>query len=347
MAIDFNKMKKKAAQLDKESQKGVKAVKTRWLKFKPGKNRIRIMPPWTTVGANSDQFFREVHLHWNVGGDGTKENPGYTFTCPKYTPGDHDKACPICDEGDRLRKTKDQDDFEAAKKFRARKSYYSNVVDLEDAVFTLQDLKDFKESYPDKDVPFQLGETKVKVVSYGTTLFKDLLDHFSDGDDLSSLESGRDLTVTREGVGRFDTEYRLKLDKNESEFSFKGNLSTGLYNLDLMSPFSETEKMSEALSKVDSSFDPFVSPKQAISLSRTPASVSQSRHDVPECFKDALTYNSEDPECRGGVKNGAEFDRCPVFDECSAHCNKLKGGAMKADLSELDALTEQLKAIAL
>jgi len=40
-----------------------------FLKLKSGKNKIRVMPPWTEEGTNAYQWWREVWTHWGVGPD--------------------------------------------------------------------------------------------------------------------------------------------------------------------------------------------------------------------------------------------------------------------------------------
>lgn len=247
MAIDFNKLKQKAAQISQEKNKSGKST-IDYMKLKVGKNNIRLMPEWTNEGPNANQFYRELFTHWNVGGDGSDGSPGITFLCPRLTLGAVSKECPVCEEMFRLYKTKDPLDAEKAKALKARKGYLSNVVDLDDASFTLEDFKKFKEGNPDKDPHFAVGDTKVKVLNYGVTLFSEIFDYFVDGEiDLTDLDTGRNIVIKRVGTGRQDTEYTLRVDMAESPFKFKGDLKKSLYNLDTIKPFLDFDKMKEAL----------------------------------------------------------------------------------------------------
>ena len=344
MALDLAKIKKKALDIAlAATQKGGKKSRVRYMKMAGGSNRIRIMPPFTDTGPSAGLFYREVHTHWGVGGDGTKDNPGMRFACPKKTPGSPSTECPICDEASNLFKTRDPVDFQKAKDLRAREGYLSNVVDMDDPVFTKDDVTEFKNNNAGAEVPFKVGNTKVKVWNYGPTMSKDLIDYISNWSiDITDFNDGRELVVGRVGTGKEDTRYSASFAPMSTKFEFKGDLATSLYNLDELSPFSEYEKMKEALLGGDS-FSPLAFPSKSGRTSSVTAKTINPFVDddfPPVCYKDPAVHSDKDAECTGGTKKGEHFDKCVWFDSC----RDAIAAKQAKTLTGVDKLEEDLRA---
>jgi hypothetical protein len=249
MTIDFDKIRRKRQE---EKQRQTRTFdKIRYWKPKTGENQIRLMPPWTTEGTNANAFWREVHRHWNVGNGGYDEEGGFSYTCPVKTPDGPGGTCEVCDFVKELRDAGTPSELEIAKKLAARRSVYSNVVDLKDPVFTKEDVAEWKESRAESDEPpFNVGDTKVFVWTYGSGIFNELLDYYSEEIDISSLQNGHDVVLTKEVLdpkNAIFTKYRTRLKPKSTVFNFVGDVSRLVYNLDQVSPFPEAGTMRKAL----------------------------------------------------------------------------------------------------
>jgi len=233
--VDIEKAKKKAAE-EAARTAGSFGVMPFW-QPKPGKNTIRVMPPWTGEGNNANQFWREVWIHWGVGPDDENKK---NVSCPRKTPPEQDVCCPVCDEVDRLKATGDPADLELAKQMKARLRIYSNVIDLKDPVWTQDAIDELIGGGTEEDKLPEVGAPKIQVFSYGSTIWKALLDLATDDVDFTDLEEGHDVLITKEGKG-INTKYRLRLDTKASKAPFEGDEPT-LHNLDnLMQVKSEAE----------------------------------------------------------------------------------------------------------
>jgi hypothetical protein len=150
--------------------------------LKPGMTHARVLPP--IKGAKS--WFRAYKEH------GLRTDGKYgTFTCPESIDG---SDCPICEAGTVLYDLKGGDNIKKAKKLYAKQAYLYNVYvysnpdgkTLADGIFTLKS---------------------------GPKVFKALMEFDNDpaGDwgDISNIQSGVDVRITRTGKGRFDTEYAV------------------------------------------------------------------------------------------------------------------------------------------
>lgn len=337
--IDIKKAREKKEQRAREEAKRKNFSPTLWWKPKVGENIIRLMPPWTAEGPNAGQFWREVHIHWGVGPD---EDNQRNFNCPARTPGEGG-PCPVCDYVKQLRATRNSVDMELAKDIAAKPSYYSNIVDKEDPVYSEQDVAEWVESQDDKEreCPFKAGDSKIQIWRYGVNLFDEILDLVAGGKDVSDLETGRDLIITRKGKGKEDTKYRLRADIDDSEFVYSGKreLSAAMSNLDERFTLAEPEEMytqlhgeeaparkqldskkkaAPKLPSVESDVDEmpdWAEPEQQEADSDGSGELP-SDEEPPECFKDADVYSDEDAECVGGDKGDEVFDPCPFKDAC-------------------------------
>lgn len=357
MGVDVNKVKQKA---EEEAARAAARQSGGFKYWSPavGKNNVRFMPPWTTNGDNANQFWREIFVHWGIGADDAGEG-GQSFACPSQTPFGPGGACPVCQYVAQLRATKDQADMEMANNLRAKQRFYSNVVDLEDAVYTSKDVEEWKGRQEDKtrECPFKVGDTKVQVFSYGPMIYKDLLDLFSEAD-LSDLNAGRTIVITKEGQGR-ETKYRTRPEFSPTSFSPKGRpLADVLVDLDRLMPFAPPEQMSAALNgeaytpparqvgsgkqapqlpPANAAPTPTPAPKAAAPAQKvqqpkpTPAVLPQApaepEGEAPPCFKDLTTCSKTDAECVGGQKGQDIYDPCPFFKQCDAAMEASKAPA--------------------
>lgn len=286
MAIDTAKIK---AKFEEEQRKAAERAargdfqKVSYWKPEPGTSKLRIMPPWTDSGENADQFWRELYMHWSIGEDKESQR---SFSCTKLTPGEQKGSpCMVCSYVENLKTSQDPVDAATAKDFRARQQFYMNVVDLEDPVYTKADVKEWeKENKDRKDgngqpvkCTFKPDQTKVQVWSFGVKVFRDIISIFnaavSSGIDISDLEEGRNILVTRTGKGVMDTTYQVTTDFNASVFEFDVGgheyVEDCLYNLDSLSPFPSEEKILEVL------------PSAAVYSTALPAAPKEERKQLP------------------------------------------------------------------
>jgi hypothetical protein len=379
MGVDLAKQK----QRQKEEEQKTAARAAGGFKFwspAVGENRVRFMPPWTEEGPNANDFAREVYVHWNVG----PEEKGVTFSCPAKTPDGPGSVCPVCNFVKQLRATEDAADQEIAADIAAKQRFYSNIVDLSDPLYVAQDIVEWKaKSQGNNECPFTVGETKMKVFSYGPMIFKDLLDIFADNIDITDLQTGWDVKITREGKGR-QTRYRVRLDsaKGQSPFVFeaKDSIEKRLVNLDNLMPYKTVEDMENAIkgSLPASQLPPAGTPppqlpaqtqalpdpepakpdggngvqiKPAVQITPEPE-----EEEEPPCFKDTEYFDEKDVECVGGDKDNeegikVEYERCPFFAECKAHCKppkkrrgRRKAAKAKSAESETEPEVDELEA---
>ncbi len=240
MGVNINKINEKLKEEEqKEAQRNLGAV--RYWNPGQGRNQIRLMPPYAD---DVEDFCREVFVHWNVVQGAEKSPP---FTCPAKTPG-VGGVCPICDEINRLFSTNDPTDQERANAMKAKKQYVSNVVDLEDPVFTQEEYDQVVSA--GKEPNFSVGDTKVQVFRFGPMIYKQIAENFSImALDLSSVKDGRDLTISRTGKGKEGTKYTVVAAPSSTSFNNVGlELEKKLYNLEAISTPRTVADMQAALS---------------------------------------------------------------------------------------------------
>jgi hypothetical protein len=330
MAIDFSKVNKLVDD-ERVREKGNSfGPRILWWKPQSGENRIRICPPWTTEGANADVPFREVYRHWSVGEGGYVEEGGLSFTCPVKTSDGPGGTCEVCDLVTELRNSGSPADSEFAKQLYAKRRLYSNMVDLKDPVYTQQDMDDWEDNARDGDeCHFSVGDTKVQVFSYGTTIYKQLLDFLQDEIDLTEFSDPVEIKLVREGKG-LNTKYRLRLNTRSKPLEVVGDLSELMYDLDDITPFPKEGAMSAALSgesvKKPEALEtgaarkapglPSSAVEEAVRVSTPSTVVEEEDEDPPECFNDCKTQDDEDPVCTGGSDGKDNYDACEFVTEC-------------------------------
>jgi hypothetical protein len=368
MGVDAAKVKQRA---EEEAQKAAARAAGGFSYWSPkgGKNRVRFMPPWKHCehgGSDrcqlpecktADNFCREIFVHWGIGASDSNEN-GQSFSCPVQTPhSPSGGSCPICVHVAQLRATKDAVDAEMANELRAKQRFYSNIVDLDDPVYTSQDVDAWKAKQDDKsrECGFKPGDTKVQVFSYGPMIFKDLLDIFCEVD-ISDLNGGHDVTITREGKDR-ETKYRTRAEFNPSAHVLRGRpINEALIDLDRLMPFAPPDQMQAALrgevapavaagkpvpALPAATTQPAAQPQAALPARQTapaarpapapaakpaPAPAAQpvaaapleKPADSPDCWHDLKTVNPADAECVGGQKGQDVYDPCPYFQSCQS-----------------------------
>lgn len=169
------------AKLDSESR-SVNYNNAEYDKLKQGKNVRRILWP----KGDSDSFYSEGFLHFNLGEDGNT-----VVTCPK-TFGSKER-CPICEYVEELQKSKNKEDAKLASKLKATRKIYVNTISRDD------------------------DEETTKVLPIGVTVLKGLLEAICDPDygDITDPDEGRDVTITRKGEG-MKTEYSVLIKPKAS-----------------------------------------------------------------------------------------------------------------------------------
>jgi pyruvate/2-oxoglutarate dehydrogenase complex dihydrolipoamide acyltransferase (E2) component len=306
-----------------------------------GTSKIRLLGPWAD---NVKSFEREVMMHYGVG-----ENE-QAFSCPG--PG-----CPICAHVEALRATNDPSDVESANRMSKKKRYYSNIVDLNDPVWTQKDYQEFKQGSTQEEPSWKIGQTKVQVFGYGAMIFGQLINMFAQlGMDLTDLNNGYDLLITRTGV-KLSTKYTIIPAPPARPLNVQGALH--LTNLDVTNLPRKHEDMVAALATSPGgagvlppnygatppvalpqqtrnaspapqlaappppAAQPQVAPKPAQQAAKVQTLAPPTHIEPPMCFKDANVFSETDPECVGGVIDGENLDRCPFFQACGEATGKL------------------------
>jgi hypothetical protein len=155
---------------------------SKFLFLKEGVTQLRFLPPYSQRGS----WFREVKEHNSrLNGEFT------TGTCPR-TKG---KYCIFCEEGQRLYNLGGEDNVKRAKDFRPKQTFLFNVM-----VYSS---------------PQNLDLTRgVLVLKSGVKVKRQLMDLDQDAaggwGDITSLNTGFDIRITKKGKGQFDTEYFVK-----------------------------------------------------------------------------------------------------------------------------------------
>lgn len=170
-----------AAKQDAKTAAGRDTVEI--MKFKEGRTVLRFLPP--QVGKNSP--FEVVWQHYIETPDGKR----LVFPCPLKT---HRAPCPICDEANRLSKTGNPADREAAYQYWPKMRVFAEVVDLDD-----------------------IGKG-VQIVAFGKTIYEQLMSIRTDrrlGGDFTDPEDGFDIIVDRSGSG-LQTRYSVRSDKQST-----------------------------------------------------------------------------------------------------------------------------------
>ena len=171
------------ARLDKEAeQMGLNAP---LLFARQGITVLRILPPYSEVGA----FYHHAYLHHvQIGGD-RKVVP-----CPAA----EDLACPICAKGEQMYNTHDEALLKQAKDLRPREYYLYNVLCYSGQPDGRGQLPEFG---------------KVYVLRGGVMIHRQIMaldrDEATGWANITDLENGVNISITRTGTGMLDTKYNV------------------------------------------------------------------------------------------------------------------------------------------
>jgi len=282
-----------------------------FLKLKSGKNRIRVMPPWTDEGKNAYQWWREVWTHWGVGPDDENKK---TVACPKKTPQLDGAAtdCPVCDEVERLRATGDPADLEEAKALRARMRVFVNAIDLDDPEWTQENIDEMIGAGVEEDRLPEVGDPKIQVLGFGSMIFKELLDYYNDEIDMTDLEEGYNVIITKEGKD-LNTKYRVRLEKNVSQAPVPDD-DPKLHNLDMVQQVKSAAEITAIMEGVDPDEAKKLAAKTAAAKKKTAKKLPpKAEEEEPEAEAEEQAEEEqaeEEQEAQGG--NGVSKDWPPV-----------------------------------
>lgn len=180
-----NKEEKKAKYYPADNEKIQKKLEElgtgTFFKAKEGKNIIRILPPWSKEGV----WYKEATLHYGLQNDSGKER---AYPCLQM----FGKDCPICNKKDEFAQG-GEEDKKIAERLRPRTKYYANVMDR--------------------------ATGKVMIWGFSAKTLSTLLSYTSDPDygDISDPEEGFDLVIERQGTGRTDTRYQIRMKPKPTE----------------------------------------------------------------------------------------------------------------------------------
>ena len=214
MAFNMDKLKEKLEGLSNNSG-GSQGPTNQFVKIEDGKNRIRLLP--AGPGREPEEFYEEVWVHYGVGKNPENKN-GTMVVCPKSR--DENAKCPVCElskQYNDLSKKKDDKYHKMAKDIYKKKRVYFNAIPRN------IDLKDFELNEDGKWINTNeedREESPIKVLGVGIGVFKEILKLVVDpeyGEDLVKIEGGLDITITKEGSGRFNTKYSVAPARKESD----------------------------------------------------------------------------------------------------------------------------------
>jgi len=156
---------------------------TSFFKPKEGRNTIRVLPG---VGEMDDYFWTVVGKHYIPGAQ-------HATTCPLITA---DNPCPICEYVSSLYRSTDSDEKDVAKRIRAQRQYWINVINRD------------KENlgpliYPAPKTVFAAIASLVRDPDYGAVY---------------DVDVGTDVVITRTGTG-IETRYQVQAKRKESPLS--------------------------------------------------------------------------------------------------------------------------------
>lgn len=287
MGLNLDKVRENRAKAKEEASRR----NANFYQFQNGRNLVRILPPW----AGSDDFARPMGKHWNLGPEGN-----ISVFCPKECAG---MPCPICEELDRIWKTKpDEATKEWLRTVGASRRYYVNLIDLNDM---------------DKGV--QIGELPKTVLE---EIWNIMVDEDTGLGDITDWKDGYDLIIEKTGKG-LSTRYGVRAKRAPTAIS-QSEYEDKLINLDA---FVKTESYADLKliweGKTSSSSGALPAPEGAPSRTpaRTPVSTSADDADVVEGEATEVTekVSAGLPACFGSFNEEmSQCLDCPEQDECEA-----------------------------
>jgi len=220
-------------------------------------NLLRFLPPWTDKGPNAEQFWREIWVHWRVrcmdeGGD-TAE---FRVPCPRKSPGtaellgldpDTIVKCPICNQLEKLKGSTNPVDVDMVKTMRAKMRFISQIIDVNDPVWTEQAIEELKVKGTSEEFLPTAGDPKIQIYEYGPKVFNGILDYYQDQIDITDLEEGYNVKLFKKGEG-INSDYRVRIEMKPSKAPITEEVYDAiLWNIDEQSPFYTEEQMDAIL----------------------------------------------------------------------------------------------------
>ena len=171
---------------EKESEE-VKSESS-FMKLKVGRNLVRILPP--KAGRNSP--FKVVRQHFiRLPGN----DAPVVFSCPRNAEEGMRDRCPACEQAQKLRSTGLKVDRDKAWELMPKLRVFANVIDRNS----------------EEDGPLVLG--------FGKMIFEELTALRKDedaGGDYTHPTKGFDVIIERQGTGKMDTSYSVRIARKES-----------------------------------------------------------------------------------------------------------------------------------
>lgn len=148
-----------------------------FLQLREGKNTVRIFP-W------KDVFFFRAVIHYGLRRSGSEREVAYP--CLKMFGKD---SCPVCDFHEELSQSSSEGKQKLASRIRAVTKYYVNALD--------------------RDRPHE----GIKILPMTPKMMRQLKGFLEDEDfgDITDVEDGKDVIITREGTGFRGTSYELRV----------------------------------------------------------------------------------------------------------------------------------------
>ncbi len=239
--MDLEKLLQMKAKLESQLSRGGGGPKANFWQAKSGDNRLRLLPSWTNEGPHAGSFWREVSQHWGVSED--MKGP---VICAQKTP-DLEGNCPVCEFVDYLKAQKDNPAAAAlAYELRAKKAFFLNIVDLDDAHYTAQDVKDYIKENEGKDPWFKAGQVKIQCYAAPITVFDAILGVMTKTKkDITNLTTGRSLTLTKHVTkgNSMLTRYEVVVDLDAEAFDLEGTEIPDLSQIGKVYTYEEVKKL--------------------------------------------------------------------------------------------------------
>ncbi|MET2951259.1 hypothetical protein ABXV18_24565 [Vibrio owensii] len=214
-----------------KKQKEIQAKKgrTRPFKFPVGKTKIRLLPSWR--GGEDPQFFHDFGSHYIKNDKGETEA---VYVCTEKTFGGECEICKAIGLG--IKGAHDDETIELLKEANSGQQYLMNALIRGDA-----------------------NHKDPVLIAAGIGIFEAICEIIAEYGDITDLNEGVDLTISREGSGRNDTKYTVipaaKSEKVSKEMMGK------VINLDEYVAQENEAGLHKALTAVGSASGLLVAPK--------------------------------------------------------------------------------------
>jgi len=292
MALNLAKIQDNRAKAKEEKSRR----SANFFSMQNGRNNIRILPPW----EGSDDFSRPMGKHWNLGPEG-KQSAFCLKQCAAL-------PCPICEEIDKIWKTKPDDTTkEWLKNVSASQRYYINLIDLND-----------------KEKGVQIGELPKTVLE---EIWNIMVDEDTGLGDITHWDKGFDLIIEKTGLG-LSTRYSVRAKRAPSKIE-RHLYEEGMVNLEA---FVRTESYTDLrllwegkLPTETTALPEHIGPMTA-KAAPEPKIIDVVSTDVTDLVDSGL------PACFGGFNETlAKCLDCPEQDDCEEKMEAERGAANEAE----------------